>query len=525
MKMNLEQTVQYLLDCIESGIKIEELFTDRAMLLLKALDEENEGKYYLLKEDNEPIHLFVITKEEGDRIAQDLGEWPKPGIQGVPGPTGPAPEIKISPNGTWVINGIDTKKPSRGIKGETGHTGMQGRPGAGAGSVTEVDGTDYDITVSEGEDYDLVTTSTRIHYYDDDEEKTDEVTLKYYVPHRTSVTAYFEMTNGNIQPTSDMKIPTGKYLRLTNFNQIKDSNNNTLSSTYVDKANGITCSKNVYPTLLSVVPVISRSAGESAYVANTLKADSAVTGNALVQRTSNGSINVPLQPNTNNSAASKKYVDDAIEGAAGGGGVIIPVSGEYDELAEDIIPALTLRTIQLAYGAYTEGKATTFKVEDEEFGTYWFSVVYVWGEMLNPFIKVEANAGFSIIYYVDGTTVYHDVYSAVNAGEQRDIGSTFYRHVINFDPIDLTQNPRMEMVIISPSSSQVNNNASLYQLLENSTQRDVVYYKSTGTEYCQMITSIGPGYHRLRYYGPGNDYLNTVALNLYRYNGDTVTKI
>lgn len=525
MKMNLEQTVQYLLDCIETGIKIEEFFTDRAMLQLKTLDEENVGKYYLLKEGLTPIHLFIVTKLNGVRTLQDLGEWPKPGIQGVAGPTGPAPEIKISAQGTWVINGVDTGKPSRGIKGEEGHTGMQGRPGAGAGSVTAVDGTDYDITVSEGEDYDLITTITEIHYYDDDEEKTDEVALKYYVPHKASVAEYFEVTAGKIQPTKDMKIPTGKNLFVTNFGQIKNSNNETILNTFIDKQNGIVCSKNTFTSLDSVVPVISRVSGSQANVINTLKATSSVVGEALVTRTLAGSISVPEQPNGNNSAVSKKYVDDAVAGAAGGA-TIIECTHAYSQDAGGNIPTPTLAQCQEIISLFSQGKVVYLSWDEDS-------------DCYGAVIECDYNDTFTVAIYGSHfvTYTYSEPDEVVNtvryamSKEEMPTPTPLYKHSIrlvrNAGETDTPATIYLQMICYR--SSTIRSVAQFIAGLQSG-------YLSL---YCMRYTDAGPieqsfvwpswvegnNTLRLRYMLPGNEYINVLPIQKYTWQADTMTVI
>lgn len=134
MKLNLEQTVQYL------------------------LDEVNK-----LKAGIAPGELI-------------------PGPQGVPGEKGDSPTVSISNNNTWIIDGVDTGKPSRGKQGEKGNTGMQGVPGVGVSTMLSIDSTDYTPTVTDDGQFQDVNSSAEIRYSGDGEEHSTQVDFNIKVP-------------------------------------------------------------------------------------------------------------------------------------------------------------------------------------------------------------------------------------------------------------------------------------------------------------------------------------------------------
>lgn len=180
MKLNLEQTVQYLLNIVQSGIKPEKWLTLEQ--LTAYITDENVGKYYLVSRDGVD-HLYYITRRDnGGLIADDLGQFPAKGAQGVPGEKGDAPSVSISNNNTWIIDGVDTGKPSRGKQGEKGNTGMQGVPGVGVSAMLSIDSTDYTPTVTDDGEYQDVESSADIRYSGDGEEHSTQVDFNIKVP-------------------------------------------------------------------------------------------------------------------------------------------------------------------------------------------------------------------------------------------------------------------------------------------------------------------------------------------------------
>lgn len=106
-----------------------------------------------------------------------------PGPQGVQGPEGQKPEVSISnATGNWVIDGVDTGKPSRGKQGEKGNTGMQGVPGVGVSTMLSIDSTEYTPTVTDDGEYQDVESSADIKYSDGGEEHSTQVDFNIKVP-------------------------------------------------------------------------------------------------------------------------------------------------------------------------------------------------------------------------------------------------------------------------------------------------------------------------------------------------------
>ena len=90
---NLEEQVQKNLDDIQglkTGIKIEKSIT--LAQLPDYTVSSHLGQYFLVTDDNEK-HLYLITLNHEDSvIAEDLGEYPARGPQGIQGIQGPQGE-------------------------------------------------------------------------------------------------------------------------------------------------------------------------------------------------------------------------------------------------------------------------------------------------------------------------------------------------------------------------------------------------------------------------------------------------
>lgn len=523
MKMNLEQTVQYLLDATGTGVRIEAFLTDPNDILPSA---ETFGNYYIVTIDEVP-HLFVVTKnpalgeEVYDKI--DLGEWPKPGAQGVPGPQGQAPEIKISAAGTWVINGIDTKKPSRGIKGEQGPAGV-GRPGLGVTAMLGIDGEDYSPDVTKLDDgYDLYSTMADITYDAGDSTQTIPVEFKYLI----KTNAFEEQAEA---------LPTGIHFTKnvivdgsvnTNQVMVPSFSNIKSPSTDLDKQLQSKMPKPVNSPLYNYSFVYGTGGAWSSSNTHVMQGIAGgINANTVMMRDSFGRAGI-ADPSSATDIANKRYVDSK----AGGGGVIVAVSGEYDERCEDIVPHFSPAQFGLVFGSYIQGKSVTVKVEDEDNGNYYYSVVYAWGDAENPFVKMEANAGYSLVYYVDGT-VKCDVFEAPNVDERRETGTHLYHHIIH-----LTKNSgaletlptHAYLHVICQRDAQMNSISRIIAGLVNGyTNAYMVRYLPDNTiEQGDVVLAWteAPDSIRIRYYTPWNEVLNVFPLGSYTISNDQYSQM
>jgi len=163
---NLEKTIEYLLSVSDSGIKPEKflLFSELPSYVVEA----NVGKYYIVDVNNVD-NLYYITKRNNDGlIAENLGVWPKVGPTGIQGEKGDSPVITISNNSTWVIDGVDTGKPTK-EKGDTGNQGIRGPAGLGIDTLTNVEtyfsgDVTYSDNVATFEGFDTLTYNGTTHH-------------------------------------------------------------------------------------------------------------------------------------------------------------------------------------------------------------------------------------------------------------------------------------------------------------------------------------------------------------------------
>lgn len=173
--LNLEQTVQYLVDTVQSGIKIDKVL-DSISNLSAYTTVSNIGKFYLVNPNKE---LYLIQSNDmGGAVAKSLGVFPKTGPQGIPGQVGPAPTITIAPNGNWIINGVDTGRKSFGGKGAAGPSGATGKTGSGIETMVRISTLPYEPSIELEDGYYEYTTIADFTYYDGYETKT--IPIEFY---------------------------------------------------------------------------------------------------------------------------------------------------------------------------------------------------------------------------------------------------------------------------------------------------------------------------------------------------------
>ena len=178
--LNLEQTVQYLVDTVQSGIKIDKVLDSIDDLPAQTL-VSNIGKYYLINTNKE---LYLIQSNNlGGAVAKSLGVFPKTGPQGIPGQTGPSPTITIAPNGNWIINGVDTGRKSFGPTGATGPSGITGKPGAGIKTMASISTLPYEPSIEPDslDEYDEYLTIADFNYYDGNILKSTPVQFSFKI--------------------------------------------------------------------------------------------------------------------------------------------------------------------------------------------------------------------------------------------------------------------------------------------------------------------------------------------------------
>ena len=190
--LNLEQTVQYLVDTVQSGIKIEKVLDSINDLPAYTL-ASNIGKYYLINTNKELY--FIQLNDMGSAVSKSLGIFPKTGPQGIPGQTGPAPTITIAPNGNWIINGVDTGRKSFGGKGATGSSGATGKTGSGVETITRISTLPYTPSVELEDGYYEYLTIADFIYYDGYETKTVPVEFFFKIEKADIVN---DLTTGGI---------------------------------------------------------------------------------------------------------------------------------------------------------------------------------------------------------------------------------------------------------------------------------------------------------------------------------------
>lgn len=227
-------------------------------------------------------------------------------------------------------------------------------------------------------------------------------------------------------------------------------------------------------------------------------------------------------------------VSEFAEGITGGGGsgVLVECDGQYDDYVDDVIPAPTLEQITSIYNDLIEGKSVTIKVVDEDYGTFVFAVNYAWNYGNETYqISVKVGNKWNLIYYDDSGTVKYDRYSMLEQGEEREVGSIFYKHSIRFHRLSSASTDLPEycyLVVICQRSTSIGSNAQLIAAQLNATRNYLMRYMSTGViEQGDAVVSWveADSTIRIRYYTPWNEYLNVFPLGSYQYYGDTITKL
>ena len=166
---NLEEQVQKNLEDIQTlktGIKIEKSIT-LAQLPTYTV-ESRLGQYFLVTDDGTK-YLYLITLNNSDVvIAENLGEFPARGPQGIQGVQGEKG---------------DPGESIRGPQGIQGVQGVRGRPGEGWAALDEIDATPYAPTFTEGASDIKVETSAALKTYaGTPDEDVKVIGLKYEVP-------------------------------------------------------------------------------------------------------------------------------------------------------------------------------------------------------------------------------------------------------------------------------------------------------------------------------------------------------
>lgn len=127
-----------------------------------------------------------VTLSNGNTFELTNGEKGDTGAAGQPGSV-----VEIGANGNWVIDGIDTGKPSRGEKGDTGDQGDPGTPGTPGNPGQDAD-TIYYVPGVEGAEKGYWVKVTEPA---DGSEPVREVTEETWLPEGT-VTAVWDAENG-----------------------------------------------------------------------------------------------------------------------------------------------------------------------------------------------------------------------------------------------------------------------------------------------------------------------------------------
>ena len=173
---NLEEQVQKNLDDIQdlkTGIRIEKSITVAQLPTYTV--ESRLGQYFLVTDDGTK-YLYLITLNNSDSvIAENLGEFPARGPQGIQGIQGPQGEPGES---------------IRGPQGIQGEQGVRGRPGEGWNALDEIDATPYTPTFTEqADDVKVETSANIVTNADTPDEETKVISLKFKVPKSTPVIA------------------------------------------------------------------------------------------------------------------------------------------------------------------------------------------------------------------------------------------------------------------------------------------------------------------------------------------------
>lgn len=181
--LNLEDSVAYLMKQAQTGIVISYVVYNLADITALT-KEENYGKYILLENDGAQTLYVISRRANGELIADNLGQFPA-GTVGPRGPKGDSPVITISDNSTWVIDGVDTGRSSRGLTGAAGHDGIPGVNGAGWNTLESINSLTYEPTITHAGEFDQIETVADLK----SGASTKQITLAFEIPTPESYTA------------------------------------------------------------------------------------------------------------------------------------------------------------------------------------------------------------------------------------------------------------------------------------------------------------------------------------------------
>lgn len=161
MQKNLDD-----IHCLKMGIKIEKSITLEQLPAYTV--SSHLGQYFLVTDNNEKHLYLIVLNNEDSIIAEDLGEYPARGPQGIQGIQGPKGEPGES---------------IRGPQGIQGEQGIRGRPGEGWDALDEIDATPYTPTFTEqANDVKVETSANLIIDSDTPDEDVKVIGLKFEVP-------------------------------------------------------------------------------------------------------------------------------------------------------------------------------------------------------------------------------------------------------------------------------------------------------------------------------------------------------
>ena len=120
--------------------------------IVKTDSKDNIDTYTITYSDDSTSFFEVRNGLDGkDGIDGEKGDKGEQGIQGIPGENGKTPDITISSNLTWVIDGVDTNISVQGPKGDKGDQGLPGQDGTNGLNGEKGDKGDQGIQGPQGE--------------------------------------------------------------------------------------------------------------------------------------------------------------------------------------------------------------------------------------------------------------------------------------------------------------------------------------------------------------------------------------
>ena len=205
--------------------------------------------------------------------------------------------------------------------------------------------------------------------------------VSYGTPVNGAVSAYSSRGSGNNvlgtgTPVDDTDCANKQYV-------------DDIAETKLDKATGLSQYNKAY---------IKTTAGEQQLFD---VADGNV-GNAIVRRKSDAQIYVPVEPNSPNSATSKKYVEEAVANA-GGGKLYLHRIAIYSEAYTDTQAG---REMEIYFSVYST-KSTAFTIGeliDIYYNTYVYGTgAFIGGQLISGAIRFEADTNIRRIEFVMDT--------------------------------------------------------------------------------------------------------------------------